>query len=39
MMGGFVSAPPWPGLSARVWIDEHHTQVSDNMVKLYISHP
>ena len=25
--GGFVSLPPGPGLSARVWLDEAHTQI------------
>lgn len=32
-MGGYVSMPPSPGLSARVWLDQHHTQIGLAMAR------
>ena len=31
--GGFVSPPPEPGLSARVWLDPQHTQIGLAMAR------
>lgn len=31
--GGFVSPPPEPGLSARVWLDENHSQIGLAMAR------
>lgn len=32
-MGGYVSKPPSPGLSARVWLDAQHTQIGLAMAR------